>query len=253
MRNSFIFYRSFYESIKDLPRDIQGEIYTAIMEYGLNGNGTDNLKPVARSIFTLIKPIMDSNEKRYKNGCNGGRPRKENQNETEEKPKENQSETKIKPNDNVNEDVNVNEEDIIKLSCESVVKKESEKIDYNSIVEAFNNTLVPPLPKVLAISDARKRAIKARVNEHGIEAVKTVFNNVLQSKFLKGEEGNGWKCYFDWIFNPRNFLKILEGNYADNRANSSEKQRANEYAMQQFINDRIAREQGLVSEMEKPF
>ena len=59
MRDSFIFYKSFYEAIKDLPRDIQGEVYTAIMEYSLYGITTENLKPVARSIFTLIKPQID--------------------------------------------------------------------------------------------------------------------------------------------------------------------------------------------------
>lgn len=37
MRDSFVFYRSFYDAIKDLPRDVQGEIYTAIMEYSLYG------------------------------------------------------------------------------------------------------------------------------------------------------------------------------------------------------------------------
>lgn len=59
MRDSFIFYRSFYEAIRDLPRDIQGEIYTAIMEYGLYGNETESLKPIARSIFMLVKHYID--------------------------------------------------------------------------------------------------------------------------------------------------------------------------------------------------
>lgn len=35
-------------AIKDLPRDVQGEIYTAIMEYSLYGKETENLKPIAR-------------------------------------------------------------------------------------------------------------------------------------------------------------------------------------------------------------
>lgn len=63
MNDSLIFYRSYYEALRDLPRDIQGEIYTAIMEYGLYGNETDNLKPVAKSIFTLIKPNIDRSNK----------------------------------------------------------------------------------------------------------------------------------------------------------------------------------------------
>ncbi|MBA5649973.1 hypothetical protein H3T19_04290 [Bacteroides fragilis] len=111
MRDSFIFYRSFYEAIKDLPRDIQGEIYTAIMEYSLYGNEAENLKPVARSIFTLIKPQIDVNNKRFDNGCKGGRPKNDNQEETKPKPNDNQEETKPKPNynDNKNKNKNVNE------------------------------------------------------------------------------------------------------------------------------------------------
>ena len=66
MRDSFVFYRSFYDAIKDLPRDVQGEIYTAIMEYSLYGKETENLKPIAHSVFTLMKPQIDVNNKRQK-------------------------------------------------------------------------------------------------------------------------------------------------------------------------------------------
>lgn len=87
-----------------MPRDIQGEIYTAIMEYSLYGNETDNLKPVARSIFTLIKPQIDVNNKRFQNGNKGGRPKpNNNQTETKKEPNNNQTITKLKPNDNVND------------------------------------------------------------------------------------------------------------------------------------------------------
>ena len=112
MRDSFVFYRSFYDAIKDLPRDVQGEIYTAIMEYSLYGKETENLKPIARSVFTLMKPQIDVNNKRFENGKKGGRPKSGNepdgnQEETKEKPSNNQSETKSKPN--VNDNVNANE------------------------------------------------------------------------------------------------------------------------------------------------
>ena len=127
MRDSFIFYRSFYEAIKDLPRDIQGEIYTAIMEYGLYGNEIDSLKPIARSIFTLIKPQIDVNNKRFENGKKGGR-KKDGQN-TEEKPKPNQTETKPKPKPNQaetkaepNVNVNVNDKEIVSTNVEPIKK-----------------------------------------------------------------------------------------------------------------------------------
>lgn len=111
MRDSFVFYRSFYDAIKGLPRDIQGEIYTAIMEYGLYGKETENLKPIAQSIFTLIQPQIEANNKRFENGkkgaeygVRGGRPKKNNPKETPKKPQENPKETP-----NVNDNVNVND------------------------------------------------------------------------------------------------------------------------------------------------
>ena len=99
MRESIIFYRSFYEAIKDLKTDIQGEIYTAIMEYGLYGKETENLGPIARSIFTLVKPQIDKNIKRYENGCRGGRP---NRNKPEQEPNNNQNKPEQEPNNNQN-------------------------------------------------------------------------------------------------------------------------------------------------------
>jgi len=99
-RDSFIFYRSFYEAISILPRDVQGEIYTAIIEYGLYGKETEQLKPVARSIFALVKPLLDSSIARYENGKKGGRPK------TEQKPNQNLTETKPQPYKDVDKDVN---------------------------------------------------------------------------------------------------------------------------------------------------
>lgn len=72
-RTAFVFYKSFYEAIKDLPKDIRLECYTAIMEYALYGREPEALKPVAKGIFTLIKPNIDINTVRYENGKKGGR------------------------------------------------------------------------------------------------------------------------------------------------------------------------------------
>jgi hypothetical protein len=108
-RESFVFYRSFYEGIKELPRDIQGEVLTAIMEYGLNGVTTENQKQITKAMFALIKPQLDANNQRFENGKKGGRPKANcNQTETETKPKQNQNKTKPEPNVNVNDNVNDN-------------------------------------------------------------------------------------------------------------------------------------------------
>lgn len=150
MRDSFVFYRSFYEAIKDLPRDVQGEIYTAIMEYSLYGKETDNLKPITRSVFTLMKPQIDVNNKRFENGKRGGRPKSEykpteNQSETKDKPKNNQSETNSKPN--VNDNVNVNENENKDNTPDGVSKKDAAKAATLKRREEFKKSLYPFVEK----------------------------------------------------------------------------------------------------------
>lgn len=75
-RDSFIFYRSFYEAIRDLPRDIRLEVYTALMEYALYGRLPEGMKPFAKGLFALMKPVIDTNTVRFNNGCKGGRKKK---------------------------------------------------------------------------------------------------------------------------------------------------------------------------------
>lgn len=75
-RDSFIFYKSFYEAIRDLPDNIRLEVFTAITEYALYGKQPEDLKPFARGMFLLIKPNLDANVKRYENGKKGGRKSK---------------------------------------------------------------------------------------------------------------------------------------------------------------------------------
>lgn len=145
MRESFTFHRSIYEAIRDLPRDVQGEIYTAIMEYGLYGNETAQLKPIARSIFTLVKPLLYNDMTRYENGSKGGRPKKPNQNrtETESKPNNNLNITEQKPNDNQSEtSENTPIENII-YNLDNILESDTnlDNLDNNS-----NNNSLSPLP-----------------------------------------------------------------------------------------------------------
>ena len=100
MRESMIIYRSFYEAIKDLPAEDAAKVYNAIFDYGLNGNA-QQLSGIALTIFTLIKPQLDANIRKFENGTKGGRPKKE----TKQEPKQNLSESKVKGNVNVNEEL----------------------------------------------------------------------------------------------------------------------------------------------------
>ena len=105
MRDSCIFYRSFYESIKDLPIEEQAIIYNAIFSYSLDFQ-LPELKGISKSIFTLIKPQIDANIKRYNNGTIP--KQKQTTSKTEAKQKQDKSEVEANVNDNVNVNVNVN-------------------------------------------------------------------------------------------------------------------------------------------------
>ncbi len=71
MRSSFVFYKSWHDAIKSFPADVQGEIYTVIMEYGLYGSEPHNMGKITSAIFALVRPQMDANQARYENGCKG--------------------------------------------------------------------------------------------------------------------------------------------------------------------------------------
>lgn len=118
MRESIVFYRSFYEAIKELSAEEFRNAVMAIMEYGLNDSEIDT-SGVAKAILIMAKPQIDKNNKRYENGLRGGTKPKQNQNETKLEPNSNQSGTKAEPkrtnpepNDNVNDNDNVNVNDI---------------------------------------------------------------------------------------------------------------------------------------------
>ena len=116
-RDSFIFYRSFYEGIKELDFEQQGRVYNALFGYALNGEEPD-LTGAEKAAFVLIKPQIEANNRRYENGKKGGRPAtetkpkgskkatKNNQTKTKTKPNNNQTQSDTEPN--VNENVNVN-------------------------------------------------------------------------------------------------------------------------------------------------
>jgi len=106
MRESTIFYRSFYEAIKELEAELQVVVYSAIFEYALNFNEVE-LKGVTKTVFTLIKPQLDANQKRFENG---NKPKvKQVISKQEAKPK--QEATKVEANVNVNDNVNANVND----------------------------------------------------------------------------------------------------------------------------------------------
>ena len=79
------------------------------------------------------------------------------------------------------------------------------------------NDNCPSLPTVKSLSDARKKAIRARLNTYTIGDFETLFKKAEASGFLKGKNNRNWTATFDWLIKDANMAKVLDGNY-DNKS-----------------------------------
>ena len=173
-RESFIFYRSFFEAISELNSKEKLKIYDAICELALNKTDT-KLTGIPQAIFTLIKPQIVANTERYENGAKGkeygklgGRPKKNNPiGVLNENPKETPNN-----NVNVNENVNVNANANVSDSCVDGLQK---------VIDFYNNNIgmiTPYSYEILsdyAIILALKKAVEA--NKRTIQYIKGILNN----------------------------------------------------------------------------
>ena len=94
------------------------------------------------------------------------------------------------------------------------IEEKEERTDYKSLVDLYHS-ICKSFPAVRALSEARKKAIRARLNTYSLEEFKTVFQNAEASSFLKGSNDRNWSANFDWLIADKNFVKVLEGKYAD--------------------------------------
>ena len=102
----------------------------------------------------------------------------------------------------------------VKLSKEKLREGKGRETLYHDIINIYNKNC-STLPQVEVLSDKRKDSIRIRFKEYGMEKMETLFVKAGSSKFLKGENKNGWKATFDWLLNETNMIKVLEGNFDD--------------------------------------
>lgn len=136
MRDAFLFYRSFHESAKVLNDEDRLALYDTIIEFALNQTETET-KPMVNAFFSLIKPQIQANNRRYENGKKGGRP---TQTETKEEPKNNLDETKEEPKEK-----------------EKEKEKEKRREDNTQSNKTFNSDLFEELWKSYTLGFLKKQ------------------------------------------------------------------------------------------------
>ncbi len=202
-RDSFIFYRSFYEAISELPKENQADSYNAIMRYALDQEEIE-LTGISKAIFSLVKPQLDANYKKYENG-------KQKKSKTEAKQKQAKSKKVTNVNENVNDNVNVNVNDNDKVSdsCVDGLQK---------IIDFYNENIGLITPYVVEVLEDYSKdmptdliiyamQISVEANKRTIKYIKAILNNwqkagirtLVQAKDENHKKKNESKEIEEWL------------------------------------------------------
>lgn len=122
------------DTAAELPDAQRLEIYEAVMKYGMDDVEPTELSREADIMFSLLRPLIDVNNKKFYDGKKGGRPKKTTflpVVKTTFKPNDN---VNVNDNLNVNENVNENERDINAHAYAGSEFAETEKF-YNELRE----------------------------------------------------------------------------------------------------------------------
>ena len=216
-RESFVFYRGFFEAIKEMPEGEIAGAFLALCEYALNGEITREMTQFQNCMFICMKPQIDANNKKYENGKKGGRPKggkvTNNQTETETKPNNNQTETNRKPN--VNDNVNVNVNDNVNANDLSIKEKVREKsADFAAANAATLSQSIevvePEIVKPVVVADGKEKRkqkfynkLSNYIQEYGLQMVTEFFDYWTESN----ENGKKMRFEMEKVFDINKRLK----------------------------------------------
>jgi len=92
---------------------------------------------------------------------------------------------------------------------------------YSQILDLYNGLCgTHGLRPIRAINGKRKTQTAARFKEYGLSGFFDLFGKVAASIFLCGGGDRGWKADFDWLIDPANMQKVLEGKYDNDQSNT---------------------------------
>jgi hypothetical protein len=211
-----------FESIKELPKENQAELYNAIFEYSLDFV-EPSLSGLSLTIWRLIRPVLEKGNTNY---INGSKPKsKQTISESEAKPKRLGSESqaykdKDKDKDNDEDiDKDKNKKDKEPKSINDFVKlMDSEK--YLGTDENLNKTFINFIQMRISIKktptknavELLVKSLKQLSNSNKDVAIKIIENSIL----------NNWQKFFELkTNNTTNFVKQVPAVF--NRSSQGQK------------------------------
>ena len=99
-------------------------------------------------------------------------------------------------------------------SSKEDMSSDDDAVSINEVIEAWNDLAeARGLAKVVKVTDARRKQIQARLKEYEPDDWSKALTAIYNSKFLCGENERGWKADFDFLLQPKSFVKLVEGAY----------------------------------------
>ncbi len=210
----FYVYLDTEEELRILTDEERGKLFSILFEYATNGEEPEikDNRPLLMA-FVACRRHIDRDYKEYEkkcrinrlNGQKGGAP-KGNQN--------------AKKNNTIVGNSTENNP-TLEETTENTVES-SNNFNYQAVVNSFNSICVS-LPKIQKLTDTRKKKIKNLQHHLGDVSIEDYFTMIEQSDFLTGRTGKWGNCNFDWILNPTNLTKIIEGNYNNKESPHTQK------------------------------
>lgn len=92
------------------------------------------------------------------------------------------------------------------------IDKEKDAVTCKQVVDLYHSVCTS-YPSVKTLSEARRKAIKARLKIYSLDDFRVLFEKAEASAFLKGGNDRNWTANFDWLIQDANMAKVIDGNY----------------------------------------
>lgn len=227
------FPRDFFEGTIGMPLEFKGPYRLVIdLIYMQGGKLPDDARYISGHLGCSVKLwnkvrdyLISAGKIDARNGVLGNF-RADAELETLAKFQDKQRENRSRPNKNkdiksprsnhTEPDTDIETSTNIEVSVRPICDTSEAVAEYNAVASRAG------WPQVQKMTDTRRRAVRARFGEcGGIEGWRAVLGKAEASDFLCGRTDRPWSGFgFDWLTAPRNFTKIMEGNY-DNRPGKS--------------------------------
>lgn len=223
MRDSVVFYRSFYEAVRNLPPEEFKESVQAILDYGLDGKPPDTQGTIAHTVFSLVKPQIDANNRRYENGCKGGKSKPNpNQDGTKVEPNPNQTDTKPEPKEKCKGERRKEKKDSNKTIVSPPTSRGRPAYQYGEVVDYLNFRAGT---RYRSTSEDTRKHIRARIDEgYTLEDFKAVIDHKVAEwkgteweKFLRPSTlfGSKFEGYLNQREEQKQAKKTAFSNFAE--------------------------------------